>query len=77
MKYLIILSLIIVFCSEIRASENDPDFLKYSKDQWVDSVMMKMTIEQKIGQLFMVQAYSNKKNEQTDELLELVGKYYI
>jgi beta-glucosidase-like glycosyl hydrolase/CubicO group peptidase (beta-lactamase class C family) len=77
MKYLIILSLILLSCSEIPASKNDPDFLKFSKDQWVDSVMTKLTLEQKIGQLFMIQAYSNKKSEQTEELLELISDYQV
>jgi len=77
MKQLSILFIILFSCSGINASKTDPEFLKYSNDQWVDSVMAKLTIEQKIGQLFMVQAYSNKKNEQTDEILETINKYQV
>ncbi len=30
------------------------------QEKWVDSIMNKLTLKQKIGQLFMIQAYSNK-----------------
>lgn len=59
------------------AAEENPDFLKYSTDQWVDSLMKKLTINQKIGQLFMIQAYSNKKNEQPEELLKLINEFQV
>jgi beta-glucosidase-like glycosyl hydrolase/CubicO group peptidase (beta-lactamase class C family) len=77
MKLLSLLLIILFSCSGINASKNDPEFLKYSNDQWVDSVMTKLNIEQKIGQLFMVQAYSNKKNEQTEELIGIIEKYQV
>jgi len=30
------------------------------QNKWVDSILNSMTLDQKIGQLFMVQAYSNQ-----------------
>ena len=39
---------------------------------WVDSVMKKLTPEQRIGQLFMVAAYSNKPKEHHDEIARLI-----
>lgn len=47
------------------------------KNQWVDSVYNSLTIEQKIGQLFMVAAYSggDKRNDQFIE--SLIDKKHI
>ena len=77
MKYLFTLIIIFTIYSSTSAAKVDPDFLKFAGDSWVDSVMMKLTLDQKIGQLFMIQAYSNKKPEQTEELLELINKYQV
>jgi len=45
--------------------------------QWVDSVMRKLSLEEKIGQLFMVAAYSNKDQEHIDEIKYIIKKYKI
>ncbi len=45
--------------------------------QWVDSVMRKMSFEEKIGQLFMVAAYSNKDQQHIDEISYIIKKYKI
>ncbi|MBV5312513.1 MAG: serine hydrolase [Prolixibacteraceae bacterium] len=71
-----ILFLLISFSGITNAKEN-PVFLKTSRDQWVDSVMNKMTLDQKIGQLFMIQAYSNKKNQHIEDLLLLIRNYQV
>ena len=77
MKYTInLLLLILLFSLSVSAKEN-PNFLKYSNDQWVDSIMKKLTIDQKIGQLFMIQAYSSKKGQNTEELIQMIRKYEV
>lgn len=45
--------------------------------KWVDSVMAQMSEEEKIGQLFMVAAYSNRDKAHEDYLAGLVEKYHI
>ncbi|MGC6284066.1 MAG: glycoside hydrolase family 3 N-terminal domain-containing protein [Polaribacter sp.] len=45
--------------------------------QWVDSVMQSMTLDEKIGQLFMVQAYSNKDETHKTYIENLITKYHI
>ena len=45
--------------------------------QWVESVMKKMSLEEKIGQLFMVAAYSNKDQQHIDEISYIIKKYKI
>ena len=44
---------------------------------WVDSVFNNMTLNEKIGQLFMVAAYSNKGPEHTQDILRLIKKHHI
>ena len=60
-------------------SWNNPTSVRkqLSMDEWVDSVMQSLTIEQRIGQLFMVAAYSNRNEKHVKEIDELVTKYNI
>ena len=37
-----------------------PEFLKYSQSKWVDSIMQELTPNERIAQLIMVAAYSNR-----------------
>lgn len=48
-----------------------------TEQQWVDSVFLSLTPEQRIGQLFMVAAYSNKDEKHVKEIQELVREYNI
>jgi len=77
MKYTTILLLIAVLLSGATSPKENPIFLKYSNDQWVDSLMKKLTLDQRIGQLFMIQAYSNKKNQNTEEMIQRIRKYEV
>ena len=47
------------------------------KENWVDSVFNTLTIEQKIGQLFMVAAYSNKDLSHEKEISKLIEEFHI
>ena len=44
---------------------------------WADSIMRKMSSDQKIAQLFMVSAYSNKGENHVKEIEHLIKKYHI
>lgn len=57
--------------------QRNPPFLNDTSDRWVDSLMNTLTIDQKIGQLFMIQAYSNLKNPHTDDLIKLVNQFQV
>jgi len=63
-----------------QTTENDTDKKIAFYDQnypWVDSLMQVMTIDEKIGQLFMVAAYSNKDATHVKEIETLIKKYQI
>jgi len=54
----------------------DPPFLN-SGEKWVDSVMKQLSVDQRIAQLFMVAAYSNKGKTHEDEILKLIKEQHI
>ena len=49
----------------------------YEQEKWVDSIFNSMTIDQKIGQLFMIQAYSNLDSVHENEIKEMIQKYHV
>jgi len=44
---------------------------------WVDSIYNKMSVQEKIGQLFMVSAYSNKDSVHINQINKLVTDYKV
>ena len=62
LKYLVLSTVSLLFFSSFHSyqkSAANPDFLS-QKETWSDSVLQSLTIKERIGQLFMVAAYSNK-----------------
>lgn len=57
-------------------SKTGPDFLK-KESRWVDSVFNSLSPDQRLAQLFMVAAYSNKDMKHVADIRELVEKYNI
>lgn len=53
-----------------------PPFLDAS-DAWVDSVYQSLSRDERIAQLFMVRAYSNRGPEHSEDILRLIGRYNI
>lgn len=45
--------------------------------KWVDSVYNKMTFDERVGQLFMISAYSNKDSVHTNAIDKLIRDYKI
>ncbi len=82
MKMLLLLFIGVLFSSTTFPSDNEknrtstPSLLPL-ESSWVDSVFNELSLNQKIGQLFMVSAYSNKGPEHTQHILRLIKKYHI
>ena len=73
---------LVILCSGIslKAQENNqktPEFLQYTNSTWVDSVMKSLTPNERIAQLIMVAAYSNRGEEHRQEILELIKNQKI
>ncbi|MBC7847704.1 MAG: serine hydrolase [Flavobacterium sp.] len=67
---------------EIYVPKNKLEKIPFFKDsdaesRWVDSIYAKMPIEEKIGQLFMVAAYSNKDSIHVKKIDSLVQGYKV
>ena len=72
--------------SEIAASDaaqpylktfKTPPFLLDSSNIWVNRQLKSLSLNEKIGQLFMVAAYSNKGESHKNSIQKLVSKYGI
>ena len=46
-------------------------------EEWVDSVFNSMTPDQRIGQLYMMPAYSNKGKDHMEEVADMIRKQHI
>jgi len=79
MNFKIFSILFLLLTSIINAQQLDPleKMDNYGQITWVDSIINSMTIDQKIGQLFMVQAYSNKDDKHKNFIDNLINKYEI
>jgi len=77
MRKLTILLYLVTFLVGTTTAKEKPGFLKYSNDQWVDSLMKTLTLDQKIGQLFMIQAYSTQKSQKTEELIKQINQFQV
>jgi beta-glucosidase-like glycosyl hydrolase/CubicO group peptidase (beta-lactamase class C family) len=75
-----ILGVLLLFATVNTFSQHiDPLYTSDYKAQnrWVDSIMKNMSLDEKIGQLFMVQAYSNKDQKHEDFIKEMIEKYHV
>jgi beta-N-acetylhexosaminidase len=58
-------------------AQERPVFYYHSKQAWVDSVFNTLTPDQRLAQLFMVAAYSNKDSAHVSELEKLIREQKI
>lgn len=58
-------------------AQKRPAFYDHDKQAWVDSVFNSMTPDERLAQLFMVAAYSNKDSAHIKELERLIREYKI
>ena len=58
-------------------AQEKPVFLNHTKQAWVDSVFNSMTPDERLGQLFMVAAYSNKDEAHIASLEKLIKEQKI
>lgn len=68
--------LLILVCALGAKSLAQPDFMK-NEVKWVDSVFTSLSAEQRLAQLFMVAAWSNKDMKHVRQIDSLVSKYNI
>jgi beta-N-acetylhexosaminidase len=72
-------ALCLVFVLPLKANILPPYMMEVPKEglQWVDSMMNALTPEEKVAQLFMISAYSNKDETHYKEVENFITKYKI
>ena len=74
----VLLILVFLGMGPLMSLKSSDELVVNAKEQnWVDSVMTSLTPEQRIGQLFMVAAYSNKTEKHFREIDTLISRYGI
>jgi beta-N-acetylhexosaminidase len=63
--------------SSAQQTNTTPEFLKYTNHRWVDSVFNSLSVDEKIAQLIVVAAYSNRGEEHTREILKLIREQRV
>ena len=62
---------------EVSVSKTHVPVFGMNSNRWVDSVFNSLTPRQRLGQLFMVAAYSNKGKKHVKEVKKLIKNYHI
>lgn len=79
--FALLLGLNLLIAKEEAPSHKEGDPLEShdsrNQEQWVDSVFQSLSFEERLGQLFMVAAYSNKDNRHKEELTKLIREQNI
>ena len=79
MKKKILVLVLIAIGYNLSAQRIDPlrtiDF--GAQDLWVASILDSMSVDEKIGQLFMIQAYSNLEEKHENFITEMISKYHV
>lgn len=76
---IILFVLSFLFISICNAQTPDPLLAKDKLDQqkWVDSIYNNLSLEEKIGQLFVVDVFSSKGKPEEDRILKLINENHI
>jgi beta-N-acetylhexosaminidase len=76
-KFFSILLITLAFTSFILRDGTKNSYTADPQEHWVDSVLASMNPEERIGQLFMVAAYSNRNEQHHNEIEELIKNHNI
>lgn len=78
-KLCVYTALVLAFLPALQSSaqQTDPPFLSAMNEPWVDSVFNALTPDERIGQLILVAAWSNKGDAHRQEILKLIGDQKI
>ncbi len=80
MKKLLFALAFITLCFPAFSQDKNPLILKndfQNQKKWVDSIYDAMTLEEKMGQLFMADIFSSDPKEKTDKIKDLITNYHL
>lgn len=70
-------AILIFFLSFLYLSGNAQQFSNIKDDSWAKNKLSQMTLDEKIGQLFIIRAQSNWDNKNLNYLETLIKKYHV
>ncbi|MDT0650722.1 glycoside hydrolase family 3 N-terminal domain-containing protein [Autumnicola edwardsiae] len=78
-KFLFLGSLFFFLTTNLFSQQRNPLISKEfsAQKEWVDSIYTSMSLEEKIGQLFMVDVFSNAPQSKTNEIKKLIEEQHI
>ncbi len=79
-KFTIISTLLLIFFLLQSSDKEGIKSIKYDKSEsliWADSIMSKMSDDERLGQLFMIAAYPNKGKKNKDFITKIINEYKI
>ncbi len=74
LKYIFTAFCCVFFINELSAQQV---YRSSTEERWVDSVYQNLSEDQRIGQLFMVAAYSNKNPDHKKAIEKLINQYHL
>jgi len=78
MKKIVYFTFFLLFCCKLSFTQSKWNSVFHAAEQsWADSILQNLTSEERIAQLFMVAAYSNKDKKHKEEISDLITKYKI
>ncbi|HPF10181.1 MAG TPA: glycoside hydrolase family 3 N-terminal domain-containing protein [Flavobacteriaceae bacterium] len=80
MKRIVATSLIFLLYTVVFAQQINPLLVENdleNQQKWVDSIYGNMSLQEKVGQLFMVDVFSSDPKSKTDKIDQLIDEYYI
>ena len=72
---LLVLLFVVLSCDKKQTVNKSSENTERTK--WVDSIYNTMTLKERVGQLFMIAAYSNKDQQHTDDLNKIIKEHGI
>ncbi|MBA6152481.1 glycoside hydrolase family 3 protein [Gelidibacter maritimus] len=76
-KFLTIMGIMLFMITSCTEVTNKRPVEIDERAQWVDSIYSGMSLKEKVGQLFMVSAYSNRDDSHTDSIHKLINDYHL
>jgi beta-glucosidase-like glycosyl hydrolase/CubicO group peptidase (beta-lactamase class C family) len=80
MKKLLSIAFLVLLFAPISAQQINPLLLQndlVNQQKWVDSIYSNMSLQEKVGQLFMVDVFSSDPASKTDKVKELINNQFI
>jgi beta-N-acetylhexosaminidase len=74
---IILTGVLLVSALNVSGQQTEPPFLKYLNHPWVDSVMLSLSVEEKIGQLIWIAGFANRDIGYDVDISKMVEKYGI